>query len=117
MKIKGIPQNLKETLPEEQRTQNIDSVYIHLELVLQPIFISDHVEICISFQCTNYIGSKVGHQVTGGATCNFGHQVASLPLPHCLELPYWYYQFVLSWYLQQQESHQFSLQKGLLLTQ
>ena len=32
---------------------------------------------------------------------------------HCLELPYWHYQLVLSWYLHQPESHQLSLQKVL----
>ena len=36
------------------------------------------------------------------------------PLPHCLGLPYWHYQFVLSWYLHQPESHQLSLKKVLL---
>ena len=30
---------------------------------------------------------------------------------HCLGLPYWHYQLVLSWYLHQPESHQLSLQK------
>ena len=30
-------------------------------------------------------------------------------LPHCLELPYWHYQLVLSWYLHQPESHKLSL--------
>ena len=28
---------------------------------------------------------------------------------HCLELPYWHYQLVLSWYPHQPESHQLSL--------
>ena len=32
-------------------------------------------------------------------------------LPDCLELPYWHYQLVLSWYLHQPESHQLSLHK------
>ena len=27
-----------------------------------------------------------------GTTC-IGHQAASIALPHCLELPYWHYQF------------------------
>ena len=31
---------------------------------------------------------------------------------HCLELPYWHYQLVLSWYPRQPESHQLSLHKG-----
>ena len=57
-----------------------------------------------------------------GATfisCKFGHQMAplhkstSLALPHCLELPPWHYQQVLSWYLHQPESHQLSQQKWL----
>ena len=37
-----------------------------------------------------------------GVTCNVskvGHQVTSLTLLHCLGLPYWHYQLVLSWYL------------------
>ena len=34
-----------------------------------------------------------------------------LPLPHCLELPSWHHQSVLSWYLHQPESHQLSLTK------
>ena len=45
------------------------------------------------------------------ATCigsKVGHQVASM---HCLELPYWHYQLVLSWYLHQPESHQLSVKK------
>ena len=29
----------------------------------------------------------------------------------CLGVPYWHYQLVLSWYIHQPESHQFSLQK------
>ena len=78
---------------------------------------------------------KLGHQVTplvfvqnlvirwchlhwfqswpsGGTTCrcyNFSHQVAS----HCLGMPYWQYQLVLSWYPHQPESHQLSLNKVL----
>ena len=32
-------------------------------------------------------------------------------MPHCLGLPFWHYQLVLSWYIHQPESHQFSLQK------
>ena len=31
-----------------------------------------------------------------------------LASPHCLELPNWHHQFVLSWYLHQPESHQLS---------
>ena len=34
-------------------------------------------------------------------------------LPHCLELPYWHHQLVLSWYPHQPESHQLSLHKVL----
>ena len=53
---------------------------------------------------------------SGGATCIGSnvvhrHQVGSHALPHCLELPYWHYQLVLSWYLHQPESHQLSLHK------
>ena len=54
-----------------------------------------------------------------GATCiscKFGHQMAPLALvalPHCLGLPYWHYQLVLSLYLHQLESHQLSLHKWL----
>ena len=46
---------------------------------------------------------------SGGATCivsKVGHQVTSLALPHCLELPYWHYQLVSGWYL-----HQLSFKK------
>ena len=39
------------------------------------------------------------------------HKSTSLALPHCLELPPWHYQPVLSWYLHQPESHQSSLNK------
>ena len=35
-------------------------------------------------------------------------------LPHRLELPYRHYQLVLSLYLHQLESHQLSLNKGIL---
>ena len=48
------------------------------------------------------------------ATCivsKVGHQVVSLALQDYLELLYWHYQFVLSWYLHQPESHQLSLHK------
>ena len=34
-------------------------------------------------------------------------------LIHCLGLPYWHYQLVLSWYPHQPESHQLSLHKGV----
>ena len=33
-----------------------------------------------------------------------------IALPHCLGLPYWHYQLVLSWYLHQPETHQLSQQ-------
>ena len=39
-----------------------------------------------------------------------GHQMAPLILPHCLRLPYWHHQLVLSCYHHQPESHQLSLQ-------
>ena len=39
--------------------------------------------------------------------------VALVALPHCLGLPYWHYQLVLSLYLHQLESHQLSLHKWL----
>ena len=54
-----------------------------------------------------------------GATCfssNFGHQMAPLALPHCLGLPYWHHQLVLSCYPHQPESHQLSLQNSLGVT-
>ena len=41
------------------------------------------------------------------------HKSTSLALPHCLELPSWHYQPVLSWYLHQPESHQLSQTKRL----
>ena len=37
--------------------------------------------------------------------------LALVALPHCLGLPYWHYQLVLSLYLHQLESHQLSLHK------
>ena len=49
-----------------------------------------------------------------GTTCidsKVGHQVMSHALPHCLGLPYWHYQLVLSLYLHQLESHQLSFKK------
>ena len=52
----------------------------------------------------------------GGTTCisyKFGHQVA--PLAHCLWLPYWHNQLVLSCFLHQPESHQLSLKKVSLV--
>ena len=52
---------------------------------------------------------------SGGNTCRctkFGHQVVSLALPHCLGMPHWHYQLVLSLYLHHPESHQLSLHKG-----
>ena len=41
--------------------------------------------------------------------------MAPLALPHCLGMPYWHHQLVLSWYLHQPESHQLSLKKVLLV--
>ena len=43
-----------------------------------------------------------------------GHQVVSLALPHYLGMSY---QLVLSLYLHQPESHQFSLKKGLVCSE
>ena len=59
------------------------------------------------------MNSKFGHQVTSLALLGskVGHQVVSLALPHCLGMPHWYYQLVLSSYLHHPESHQFSLHK------
>ena len=37
-------------------------------------------------------------------------------LPHCLGMPYWHHQLVLSLYLHQLESHQLSLHKRLSLS-
>ena len=33
---------------------------------------------------------------------------------HCLGLPHWHYQLVLTWYLHQPESHHLSLQQRLV---
>ena len=38
--------------------------------------------------------------------------MALLALPHCLWLPYWHHQLVLSWYLHPPESHRLSQHKG-----
>ena len=54
----------------------------------------------------------------GGVTCisyKCGHQVAPLALPHCLWLPCWHHQLVLSCYLHQPESHQLSFNNVCLL--
>ena len=40
-----------------------------------------------------------------------GHQVVSLALPHCLGMPFWHYQLLLSLYLHQLESHKLSFNK------
>ena len=51
---------------------------------------------------------------TDGTTCidsKVGHQVTSHALPHCLGLPYWHYQLVLSLYLHQLESHLLRVKK------
>ena len=48
---------------------------------------------------------------TTGIDSKVGHQVTSHALPHCLGLPFWHYQLVLSLYLHQLESHQLSLHK------
>ena len=54
-----------------------------------------------------------GCQVMSLALLGFkvGHQVVSLALPHCLGMPFWHYQLVLSLYLHQQESHHLSFKK------
>ena len=47
--------------------------------------------------------SKFGHQVISLALLGseVGQQIVSLALPHCLGMPYWHYQLVLSLYLHQ----------------
>ena len=50
----------------------------------------------------------------GGTSCigsKFGQQLALLALLHCLGLPNWHHQLVLSYYPNLPESHQLSLQK------
>ena len=42
--------------------------------------------------------------------------MAPLALPHCLALPYWHRQLVLSYYPHQPESHQLSLQNSLVVS-
>ena len=91
------------TLPEAQRTQGIAS----LTCVISP---ANGGETCIN--------SRFGHQMAPFAlVANLAtrwrhlHKSTSLALPHCLELPSWHYQLVLTWYLHQPESHQLSLTK------
>ena len=62
------------------------------------------------------IQSKRKFKIKTGATCisysyKFGHLVAPLALPHCLCLPYWHHQLVLSCYLHQPQSRHLSLKK------
>ena len=62
-------------------------------------------EICMCQKSENWF--KIWS--SGDVPCNVskvGHQVVSLALLHCLGLPYWHYQLVLSWYLHQPESTQ-----------
>ena len=58
---------------------------------------------------TTCIGSKFGHQLASFAL--LPKLTVSPALLHCLGLPYWHYQLVLSWYPHQPESHQLSLHK------
>ena len=119
--------NIK-TLPEAQRTQGIDS----LTWVISP---AKYNATCIGSKFGQFyvvplvlvqnLTTRWCHQnwfqiwPTGGAICissKFDHQMASLEslaLPHCLGLPYWHHQLILSWYLHQPESHQLSLNKWL----
>ena len=74
-------------------------------------------QICISFEyvCISdllQIDSTFGHLVMSWS-CHLHCLVPKLP--HCLGMPYWHYQLVLSLYLHQPESHQFSLHKVLEL--
>ena len=50
------------------------------------------------------------HQLSDGAlciSCKSGHQVVPFALLHCLGLPYWHHQLLLSWFfIQQPDSHQ-----------
>ena len=123
-------QGCSKTLPEAQWTQkltpwlNLTTSWRHLHYL--QIWPPDGAT-CISCKFGHLhwrrIWSLVANLATkfkiwssGGATCIGSnvvhrHQVGSHALPHCLELPYWHYQLVLSWYLHQQESHQLSLNK------
>ena len=54
--------------------------------------------------CAICISSKFGHQMAPLA-------LVTIALSYCLWLTYCFYQFVLSWYLHQPESHQLSFKK------
>ena len=96
-------------------------------------------QICASFQHTNNrVDFKGRYNVLnftitlhhlnwlqiwspGGATCNSCKlalistlQSALLEFPHCLELPSWHYQLVLTWYLHQVSSSVKSQQRHSL---
>ena len=114
---------------EAQRTQGIDSV----SRVISTAEIKTrwrHLHClqnwptggatCISSQFDQQVGLlasvanlvisyKFGHQVAQLALVKFANQVGPFALPHCLVLPYWHYQLVLSWYPHLLESHQLSL--------
>ena len=83
-----------QTLPEAQRTQGIDSI----TWIMSP-----------AKKNSNSVDKK--SQVKKSIGSNFSYQVAPLVLPHCLWLPYWHHQLVLSCYLHQPTSHQLCLQK------
>ena len=102
---------IKETLPEAQRTQGIASkLELSLQLMVAPLALVPNL-------ATRWRHlHELKNWPQDGATCiscKFSHQLESLALPHCVGMPYWHYQLVLSLYLHQLESHQLSLHKWL----
>ena len=101
-----------QTLPEAQRTQKL-TPWLGLNLAttwhqLAPLVLVAY--LAITWHNLNWFKSW-SSGCTTCIVCKVGHQVVSLALPHCLGIPYWYYQLVSSWYPHQPESHQLSLNK------
>ena len=80
---------------------------------------SQQIVFEFAFSDLLHLVSKFVHQMTSLALfgSKVGHQVVSLALPHCFGMSYWHHQLVLGWYLHQQESHQLSLQQGVLVSE
>ena len=80
------------------------------------IFLEIRFVFCLNMHFLNFT-NWFNIWSSGGITCIAWFK-SSLPgcvtaFPHCVGMPYWHYQLLLSWYLHQPESHQLSLHNWL----
>ena len=92
--------------PQKYQKQKFDQAFQRP----RPLWPPDGTTALVANLATRWHWFKIWS--SAGATCiasEVGHQIALFALLHCLGLPYWHYQLVLSWYPRQPESHQLSL--------